>query len=42
MGFSRLNSEQTVVIGQGAAETAMRNSHYQAENSAYTWSQGMA
>lgn len=38
--FARLNSEQNVVIN--SQEAAMRNSHYQPENSAYTWSQGMA
>ena len=44
-GMSRLNSDKDVVIGggnAGAVEAAMRNSHYQPDTSAYTWSQGMA
>ena len=43
--MSRLNSDNNVVIGGGnasAVEAAMRNSHYQPDSSAYTWSQGMA
>lgn len=40
-GMSRLNSDNNVVIGGGNAgtvEAAMRNSHYQPDTSAYTWS----
>jgi len=41
------SSGQGVIVGGAAASvvsetTAMRNSHYQQENSTYTWSQGMA